>query len=176
MSKNSKKKGRISPNQMALQLEVFAIETPGGTLAAAGDCEIDAGLRKMIATTLDNAYKNRLTRERVADMMSEQLGRQITKVQLDQWAAPSQTDKRMPADALLAMIETCNDFSAIEWVAHRNGRRVLTEDEALCAEFGAMALVAQQARAQQKRIEGQMDEALVSNILQRVKQVNRSQS
>lgn len=163
-----KKKHRIPPNQMSLNLDVFTIETPTGIIGAAGESEIDAGLRSAIATTLDNAFSKRLTRDRVADLMAEKLGRSVTKTQLDQWAAPSQSDKRMPADALIAMIEVCDDFAAVNWVAHRNARRVLTENEAVCAEFGAMAVMEKHVRARQRKLEGQMDEALLGQVMDRM--------
>ncbi|KIP17804.1 hypothetical protein KY49_3323 [Burkholderia sp. MSHR3999] len=104
--------------------------------------------------------------------MSELLNRTISKTQLDQWAAPSQTDRRVPVDALMALMMACDDYGPLELLAHHVGRKVLTTDEALCAEFGAMAVLDRHIRAKQKAIEGQMDEKLLGQVMSRIKRAS----
>lgn len=158
-----------SPNQMALNFDVFTIETPAGAVAVKGENVFDAGIRRSMAVMLDAAQKRGLSRERVADGVTELLGRPISKAQIDIWVAPSQADRRIPADAYMAAMAVCQDFSPLEWQAAHFERKVLTADEALCAEFGAMAVIDRHIRAKQRAIEGQMDEKLFGQLMNKMK-------
>ncbi|RAA31176.1 hypothetical protein DN523_29110 [Burkholderia multivorans] len=171
--KTSRGQAEVASAQMALNFEVFAIETPHGTVAVAGENPLDAAIRRTLVDVMDKANGKGLSRDRIADNMGELLARQITKAQLDQWAAPSQFDRRIPVDALLALMMVCDDYSPLDWMAHHVGRRVLTADEALCAEFGAMAVLDRHIKAKQKAIEGQMDEKLVGQLMHRIKRITK---
>ena len=167
----SKKRRKAQSGQMELGLDVFTITIPGGEpTGAVGDSAIDAGLRKSISCSLDQAFKNGISRDRVADLMTDALGRTITKTMLDQWAAPSQTEKRIPADALMALIKVCSSLTILEWMACYFNRRLLTEEEALCAEYGAMAVLDRHITAKQRHIRNQMDETLLDSVMQRMNQ------
>ncbi|MFB9160408.1 hypothetical protein [Chromobacterium violaceum] len=155
--------------QLPLNFDLFAIETPSGVVAAQGENVFDAGIRQSLVVVLDAAFSRGLSRDRVADLMSEKLCRSVNKAHLDLWTAPSQAERRIPVDALMALMDACSDFSPLEWIAHHVGRKVLTADEALCAEFGAMAVLDRHIKAKQKSIEGQMDEKLLSQLMHRMK-------
>jgi hypothetical protein len=58
-------------------------------------------------------------------------------------------------------------------MAHTFGRRVLTEDEAICAEFGAMAVVERHIQAKQKSLRGQMDEKLLGQVMTRMNKAGK---
>lgn len=158
-------------SQMALNFEVFAIETPTGTVAVAGENLIDAAIRRNLVDVMEKATGLGLSRDRIADRMAEVLARPVAKAQLDQWAAPSQFDRRIPVDALLALMVVCDDYTPLDWMAHHVNRRVLTSDEALCAEFGAMAVLDRHIKAKQKAIEGKMDEKLIGQLMHRIKRI-----
>ena len=163
--------GRSDPsqNQLALNFDVFAVSTPSGVVAIKGENLYDAGIRRALAAMLDAAQKRGLSRERVADGMAELLHRPVTKAQIDLWVAPSQAERRIPTDAYMAAMAVCQDVSPLEWQAAHFERRMLTADEALCAEFGAMAVLDRHIRAKQKAIEGQMDEKLFGQLMRKVK-------
>ncbi|ENG0235589.1 hypothetical protein [Burkholderia multivorans] len=154
---------------MALNFDVFAIETQTGVVAVKGENMLDAGIRQSLVTALDVAFTKGISRERVAEAMAETLGRPITKAQIDLWVAPSQADRRIPTDAFLALIGACQEFSPLDWIAAHFGRKVLTADEALCAELGAMTVIDRHIKAKQRAIEGQMDEKLLGQIIRRIK-------
>ena len=61
-----------------------------------------------------------------------------------------------------------DDVVPLEWMAMQFDRKVLTADEAMCAEFGAMAVLDRHIRSKQRTIEGQMDEKLLSQIMNRI--------
>lgn len=164
-----KERSDVMAGQLALNLDVFAIETPSGVVAAQGENVLDAGIRQALLRVLNSAFDRQLSRERVADRMSKILGRSISKTHLDLWTAPSQADRRIPADALMALMMVCDDVWPLEWQAHHFDRKLLTADEALCAEFGAMAVLDRHIKAKQKHIEGQMDEKLFGHLMNKIK-------
>ncbi|MBE5527720.1 hypothetical protein A9J41_09380 [Laribacter hongkongensis] len=157
------------PGQLALNFDVFAVETPAGMVAVVGENPMDAAIRQVLVTVLDDAFKRGLSRDRVAGGMAEKLARNVTKKHLDLWVAPSQEDRRIPTDALMALMMVCEDYRPIEWMAHHLGRKVLTADEALCAEFGAMAVLDRHIKAKQRSIEGRMDEKLFGHLVNKIK-------
>lgn len=163
----------LAEDQLTLNFDVFAIETPSGVVAAQGENILDAGIRQALVVVLDGAFGRGLSRERVAEMMSAGLSRNVSKAHLDLWTAPSQADRRIPVDALMALMAACADYSPLEWMAHHVGRKVLTADEALCAEFGAMAVLDRHIKAKQKAIEGQMDEKLFGQLMNRMKRLTK---
>lgn len=165
--------GQAPGAQMALNFDVFAVETPDGTVAVSGENALDAAIRRALVTAMDAAVSKGLSRERIADGLTELLARPVSKAHLDQWAAPSQADRRIPVDAMLALMIVCDDYGPLEWMAHRVGRKVLTSDEALCAEFGAMAVLDRHIKAKQRAIEGQMDEKLLGQLMIRIKRASK---
>lgn len=173
MEKRSSRRKSNSEGQLSLNFDVFAIETPSGVVAAQGENAFDAGIRQALVAALDAAADKGLSRERVADQISEVLCRNVSKAHLDLWTAPSQADRRIPVDALMAIMEVCGNFGPLEWMAHQAGRKVLTADEALCAEFGAMAVLDRHIKARQRTIEGQMDEKLFGHLVNKMKRNTR---
>ncbi|UJB30272.1 hypothetical protein [Chromobacterium sp. Beijing] len=163
----------LHEDQLPLNFDVFAIETPCGVVAVQGENILDAAIRQALVVVLDSAFGRGLSRDRVADQMSEKLCRNISKAHLDLWTAPSQAERRIPVDALMALMSVCDDYSPLEWMAHYAGRKLLTADEALCAEFGAMAVLDRHIKAKQKSIEGQMDEKLLGQLMNRMKRLNK---
>ncbi|PFH20816.1 hypothetical protein [Burkholderia sp. JKS000303] len=163
-----------SSDQLALNFDVFAVETPAGVVAVKGENALDAGIRQSLVATLDAAFGKGLSRERVADGMAAILARPVSKAHLDLWVAPSQADRRIPVDAFMALMVVCHDCAPLDWMAAHFTRKVLTADEALCAEFGAMAVLDRHIRAKQKAIEGQMDEKLFGQLMTKMKRSTRS--
>lgn len=158
----------VLPGQIPLDFDVFAIETTTGIVAAVGESELDAGIRQAFGSVLERAFAKGQSRERIADSLTACLGRPIGKAQLDQWAAPSQADRRVPVDVWMAVMKVAEDYAPLEWMALHARRRVLTVDEALCAEFGAMAVLERHIRAKQRSIEGRMDAKLLEQIVDRI--------
>lgn len=165
-------KPSLDTRQLALNFEVFAIETPTGVVAVQGENRFDAAIRQALVRLLDGALQKGLSRDRVADQIGGVLGRTVSKAHIDLWTAPSQADRRIPVDALLAIMTVCQDVSPLEWIAHQFNRRVLTEDEAVCAELGAMAVLDRHIKAKQKSIEGKMDEKVLEAVMQRIKKAS----
>lgn len=157
------KANQVAAGQIPLQFFLGPAQVPD---EASGRCVsgCDAVVRSGLAQVLEGR-----DREALAVELTERLARSISKATLDQWCAPSQSDRRPHVDAWLAIMQITGDVSPLELAAASLGRRVLTLDEALLAEYGAQALMAQQARARQKQIEGRMDDALLASLMGRIK-------
>ncbi|VVE59870.1 hypothetical protein PCA31118_00043 [Pandoraea captiosa] len=162
----------VDVRQLALNFEVFAVETPTGIVAVQGENRFDAAIRQALVVMLETAFQQGQSRDRVADQIGELLGRPVSKANLDLWTAPSQADRRIPVDALLAIMTVCQNVGPLEWMAHLFKRRLLTEDEALCAELGAMAVLDRHIKAKQKAIEGKMDEKVLGAVMHRIKKAS----
>ncbi|WP_175992341.1 hypothetical protein [Burkholderia vietnamiensis] len=158
----------VLPGQLPLNFDVFAVEAPTALLSAGGDNALDGGIRQVVNGVLERCLDKGLSRERVADRLTESLSRPVAKAQLDQWAAPSQADRRILVDVWMALMQIAQDFAPLDWMALHFERRVLTADEAVLAEFGAMAVLDRHIRSKQRTIEGLMDEKLLSQIMARI--------
>lgn len=161
----AKPRKNASPDEKQLTLQFFvgndaiaaAVEETGG------DNPFDAALRRSLGDVLEG-----LDRDAIARKVSELLQRPVSKAQLDQWCAPSQAGRRIHGDALIAVSLATARFGLLHCIAERLGFKALTTQEALCAEYGAQAVMERHARTRQKKIEAQMDETLLSQLLHKM--------
>lgn len=170
----SKRKGATpDPRQSAFGFFMKPSDAPANpenTEARAED--FDLAIRDAVATTLDAAARRNLgtmTREQVAEAMARRLGRRVSKTQLDQWSAPSQEDRRIPVDALWALGQITGDWRVLHVLVEACGFKALTPQEAMCAEFGALAAVRRNIDQRARALTGDM-EALVDGLLHRMKE------
>lgn len=163
-----RKRQSVLTGQMALDFDVFAVHAQSSVISTDTSDEVDTKIRQAVGTVLDRAFDAGQSRERVADAMTAMLSRPVGKAQLDQWAAPSQADRRIPVDAWMALMDVTSDYSPLEWMAVHAQRRVLTIDEALCAEFGAMAALELHIKQKKSSIESLMDAPLLAKIIERM--------
>lgn len=165
--KKRKVNALVLPGQLPLNFDVFAVDLPV-VESVEGENPLDSGIRQVVNGVLERCLDSGLSRERVADRLTETLSRPVAKAQLDQWAAPSQADRRIPVDVWMALMRIAQDFSPLEWMALQFDRRVLTSDEAKLAEFGAMAVLDRHIRSKQRTIESLMDEKLLGQVMARI--------
>jgi len=69
-----------------------------------------------LAASIKEALRGK-SRDLIADAMSLELGRQISRTQLDAWAAPSKPEHRIPADALVALCRAARSNRPLERMA-----------------------------------------------------------
>lgn len=148
----------------------FFIAPPAATAPAPAE-DFDRAMRDAVAATLDDASRRNaapLRREAVAEAMSKLLVRRVSKTQLDQWAAPSQDDRRIPADALRALGQVTGDWRALHVLVEACGFKALTPEEAVCAEFGALHAVRRRIDQRARELTGDMED-LVGGLLGKMK-------
>lgn len=129
----------------------------------------DAGLRATLTDVLGNSAHGGVDREALAKKLTRRLKRPVHKAQLDQWCAPSQWEKRMPVDALLAVCEALQDFRLVRYVAEALGLKAMTPAEARCAEFGALVAMERQTKAKQDALVQSMDAGVVEQLIEKLK-------
>ncbi|GAB4182018.1 MAG: hypothetical protein OHK0024_21210 [Thalassobaculales bacterium] len=155
--------------QLPLDLRIFvshvAPDDPGP------DSAFDQALRPVLRAVLERAAKRSpdpLDRIEVAARMSRALGREITKTMLDQWVAPSQGERRIHVDALRALMEVTADPAPLATLAESMGFRLLTADDAACAEYGAQMLVRRHLEARSRDLSGLLqDQGLAERLIAR---------
>ncbi len=158
MSKRKPRPGDDKQGVFGFFIEPTAPEKMAADQAEASS--FDRDLREVIATTLDDAAHRSLLplrRDDVAEAMSKHLGRRVTKTQLDQWAAPSQDDRRIPVDALRALGLVTGDWRALHHLVEACGFKALTPQEAVCAEFGALHAVRRHIDQRARDLAGDRD-------------------
>lgn len=150
----------------------FVVPTTAEAAPAASTAEgFDQAMREAVAETLNAAARRNigtLSRDQVAEAMTKALGRRVSKVQLDQWSAPSQEDRRIPADALRALGQVTGDWRALHVLVGACGFKALTPQEAVCAEFGALFAVRRRIDQRAKELTGDMED-LVGGLMARMK-------
>lgn len=141
----ARKSSKADKNQLALDLFAAVVENlslAGGNPDQLSDFEFR--FRQSLKTSLDAVAKRELQpmdRVDVAAQMSRLLGRDITKTHIDQWAAMSTVQRRIHVDALKAFCETTGDWQPLKLLVESCGFRMLTPDEAVCAEYGAKMML-----------------------------------
>lgn len=150
-----------NPDQMTFNFTSAVEPTPleGGDQNTLSPFE--RKLRIVLRQVFDDAGKRDnapLCRAEIAERMTAKLGRDISKANLDQWTAPSTPDRRMHIDALKAVCEVTGDFRLMHYFAEACGFKLLTPEEAACAEYGARALFQKMLRNDMRGVLQGVDE------------------
>ncbi len=125
-------------------LDLFELPTPTPTTAGSLAC----GSR--VRALLSEAVKQSpLSRFEVAARMSELLGVEISKHQLDAWTAESRDAWRFPFEYAAAFEAATETYALTEYLASVRGCTVLVGEDALLAEMGR--LERQEQRLKERR-------------------------
>ena len=108
-------------------------EVPSPAPEAEGSLAFGVELRALLSRVLKECPGSRY---QVAARMSELLGTDISKYQLDAWTAESREPWRFPLEYLPAFEIACETCAITEWLVMKRGGRVLFGKEALTAELG----------------------------------------
>lgn len=98
-----------------------------------GCFDISKSIRAIITDSLKHTS---LSRHQVAARMSELLGREITKAQLDAFSAESKENHRFPLEYLPAFVEATGDRSLIRFIAEKCMGYYIENADALHLELG----------------------------------------
>lgn len=152
------------PDQMT-----FNFTAPMQPLPVAAETDGLSPFERRLRLTLKAVFDDAaLDRAEIAARMSAQLGRAISKHQLDQWAALATPERRMQVDALLALCAVTADKRLLHVFAEAAGMKLLTREEAVCAEYGAKMLLNQMIKDELKgTLKGVDERKLRAQLLQR---------
>lgn len=137
----------------SLTLDLFEVPVPRAPLPGA----LDVGLqvRHLLSDLLKVCPLNRFE---VAARMSELLGHEITKHQLDSWTAESREGWRFPLEYLPAFEVACETTAITAWIADLRGGQVLMGKEVLNAEIGKLERLKEDAARKIKQLKQAMGE------------------
>jgi hypothetical protein len=94
---------------------------------------IDSTIRELITKALKQTSKSRY---HVAAEMSESLGLEISKFQIDSWSAESKDGHRFPLQYLPAFCKATGDKSIIRFISQKMGGLFIDGPETLYLELG----------------------------------------
>lgn len=120
-----------------------------------GTLDIDSELRHLLS---DLMKRSPLSRQQIAARMSELVGHDITKSQLDTWCAESREGWRFPVVYLPAFEAALDSHDLLAWLAGLRGARLSVGREALEAQLGKLEAMKDQLRKQEhaiKKLSGQ---------------------
>lgn len=139
--------------QDSMTMDLFEVPVPRVPLPGALDVGLQ--LRHLISDLLKDCPKNRFE---IAARMSELLGHEITKHQLDSWTAESREGWRFPLEYLPAFEVAVETHMVTTWLADMRGCKVLVGKEALDAEIGKLERLKEDAARKIKQLKQAMGE------------------
>lgn len=113
--------------------DLFPIPAPAPL--AEGSLNFAIQLRALLSSILKDCPHSRY---QVAARMSELLGCDLSKHQLDAWTAESREPWRFPLEYVPAFEAACESNALTEWLVLKRGGQVLFGKEALMAEMGRL--------------------------------------
>lgn len=125
-------KRAINPNQMSLFDDP---QIPKPVSFSPGSLDYDLELRGLMSEALKKSPKSRY---QVAAKMSELIGQEVSKSQLDAWTAESRESWRFPFVYGLAFEVALDSFCLTEFLARRRGVKIVAGDEIRQAEIGRL--------------------------------------
>ena len=136
-----------------LTLDLFEVPVPRVPLPGALD--VGLAVRHLVSDLLKASPRNRFE---IAARMSELLGHEITKHQLDSWTAESREGWRFPLEYLPAFEVAVETHQLTTWLADLRGCKVLVGKEALDAEIGKLERLKEDAARKIKQLKHAMGE------------------
>lgn len=136
-----------------MTLDLF--EVPVARTPLPGALDVGLQVRHLISDLLKVCPLNRFE---IAARMSELLGHEITKHQLDSWTAESRDGWRFPLEYLPAFEVAVQTHQVTTWLADLRGCKVLVGKEALDAEIGKLERLKEDAARKIKQLKQAMGE------------------
>lgn len=136
-----------------LTLDLFEVPVPRAALPGALD--VGLAVRHLISDLLKVSPKSRFE---IAARMSELLGHEVSKHQLDAWTAESREGWRFPLEYLSAFEVAVETHQVTIWLADLRGCKVLVGKEALEAELGKLERMRDAAGKRIKELKHAMGE------------------
>ncbi len=148
----TKRKGKIDKRQRSL-LDLI----PREPAIVPGAMSVSKEVRGLLSDILKKTPKSRF---KVAARMSELIGVEVTKFQLDSWTAESRNKWRFPLEYVPAFEAACETHDITAWLAQKRGCKILIGEDALLAELGKLERMEQELRARKKAIKQHLKKTL----------------
>ncbi len=114
-----------------------------------GALDIGAQLRSLLS---EQIKASPLSRHQIAARMSELLGYEVSKHQLDSWTAESRDGWRFPLEYVPALEVALETHEVIAWLADLRGAKLAVGREALETQLGKLERMKSELRKQETAI------------------------
>ena len=122
-----------------------------------GGLNVDARLRGAVSEALRRCP---LSRYQVAASMSEMMGVEVTRYQLDSWTAETKRDHRFPAAYLPAFCLATGDWDVLKMLAEAGGKRVYTDPHVdVAVQIGSLEAQIREREAELREQKRQLSDA-----------------
>lgn len=118
-----------------------------------GSLDISSQIRSLLS---EQIKLSPLSRYQIAAKMSELVGHEITKHQLDSWTAESREGWRFPLEYLPALEVALETHDITAWVADLRGAKLSVGQEVWEAQLGKLEALKNQLRLQERAIKQAM--------------------
>ncbi len=129
-------------------LDIFA-DIPRAVAATPGALNCSIELRQILSAMLKTTP---FSRYQIAARMSELLGEEVTKFQLDAWTAESRAPWRFPLEYAAAAEVASESTCLQEFLTRKRGSKILVGEESLLAELGRIDQLEAELKAQRQAI------------------------
>lgn len=144
---------RKTGNSRQMTLDALFV-VPKAPTQAPGSLNYAVELRHVLSEALKKSPKSRYE---IAAKMSELLGLEVTKHQLDAWTAESRDQWRFPFEYSAAFEAACGCYSLTELLASKRGCKILVGEEALFAELGKLEKMEAELRGRKKALKNHLN-------------------
>jgi len=133
-------------------------EIPEAPVPTGGSLDYATELCHTLSEMIDDGFKRGVIRNRydVAARMSELVGHDITKAQIDAWTAQSKEGWRFPFEYAAAFEAACDSHRLQQLLGRKRGSRILVGREALHAELGKVREQRLELAARERALEKQI--------------------
>jgi len=135
--------------------DLFAV--PATPQTVPGSQNVGAEIRHLISTVLKQCPRSRYE---IAARMSELLGVDVSKHQLDSWCAESRDGWRFPLEYLPAFEAACNTYEITEYIASQRGCSLNIGEETLTAKLGQLEIMRSEIAKQIRDLKGHLGGSL----------------
>jgi|GEM_PF-247368 len=125
------------------------VAVPVARTPTPGALDVGVQLRNVLS---EQIKASPLSRHQIAARMSELLGHDVTKHQLDSWTAESRDGWRFPLEYLPALEVALETHEVLAWLADVRGARLSIGREALQAQLGKLEHLKDELRKQEAAI------------------------
>jgi hypothetical protein len=136
-----------------LTMDLF--DVPVARAPLPGALNVGLAVRHLLSDLLKASTHHRFE---IAALMSELVGHEISKHQLDAWTAESREGWRFPLEYLPAFEVACETHRITTWLADLRGCKVLVGKEALDAEIGKLERLKEEAARKIRQLKQAMGE------------------
>lgn len=137
----------------SLTLDLF--EVPVARSPLPGALDVGIAVRHLISDLLKASPRNRFE---IAARMSELIGKEVSRDQLNAWTAESRDHWRFPLEYLPAFEVAVETHQITAWLADLRGCKVLVGKEALDAEIGKLERLKEDAAKKIRQLKHAMGE------------------